>query len=1035
MPDSELTEVELRAEVAQRLKSFPINIRHIRDNVEKLLSQVGRYGFFDEYTDHSFDHVIGMLKMADWLIPAQTKTQLTPSDWILITLSIYFHDLGLLISKDEYERRSTNPDFQKFKTEPVIASDKYEDYIARINQLPSEESEKIIYQEFVRYTHGNRIKAWIEGTQLDDNEASKKIRLIIQGLLGKLDTTIKRDIALVCDSHTKYDIDNTSKYKISQPYGSTADETANLQYVAAILRTVDLLQITEARAPTILYQLINPTDPVSQIEWQKQNAVRSVRQKPGIDRDGQASEAAQSDTIEVHARFLQSDGFFGLTSYLAYAQKEIQACHLAISQSESKLITAPKYPWRYIDSSNVEAEGFLTESFGFSLDQHKILDLLTGHTLYNDTTVVLRELTQNSLDAIRLQSEIDKSNDNDLGLVEIKWESANRALQISDNGTGMTQSVIQNHLLKVGSSRYQDQKFKEEHPDFSSISRFGIGVLSAFMISDDVQITTCSVEEDKARRIDLRSVHGQYLIKLLDKIHDRSEIGVYPHGTSIRLLLRPTAEIGDIVGVAKMWLMFPRCRVTVQVDDADPIAIGYESPKEAIEEYVKTFLKPRGLFRREIEVRELSKGGVTLAFAVEKDEIFTDWSFVSAGVDERRRTVEDEKPPTGMCIEGVGVEFNTPGFRTRTILAVSNAVGASAPKTNVARSALEDTDEQRDMLRAIYGMYAEHVSSEIRRLAASHNYSLTRAVGNAPYIANPLFQESGSVTRLLFMKEAMSRIPAILIERPDGRHSISYTDLSKLDEFWTVEAPLYRSIEDFVSEAPTDIGSGDLLRTLGKGSTGYLGTNTVCNFYTWPYLEELIVADFEIAKVIVDEGSRRLDLCWRRRGITSRWISLALVQAEMLQIDRKFAQMIDDANDRPRSRRRVGANGLNIAVNDVEFEGLSNAGGVISNRERYFRPEEPLSKFLKSLSSARDPDSVKLLYSYLILIETIDRTGIRFEEISSDYIKRSLDSVGLGFIESILGDAHEIIQAVRGSRSRLFDPFAWDRRDPDEIYF
>ena len=37
----------------------------------------------------------------------------------------------------------------------------------------------------------------------------------------------------------------------------------------------------------------------------------------------------------------------------------------------------------------------------------------------------------------------------------------------------MTQEVIEKHLLKVGSSRYQDQQFREKHPKFSPISRFG----------------------------------------------------------------------------------------------------------------------------------------------------------------------------------------------------------------------------------------------------------------------------------------------------------------------------------------------------------------------------------------------------------------------------------------------------------------------------------------------------------------------------------------------------------------------------------
>jgi molecular chaperone HtpG len=350
------------------------------------------------------------------------------------------------------------------------------------------------------------------------------------------------------------------------------------------------------------------------------------------------------DTIEVHARFALSTGFFGLTSYLAYAERELQACSAAITKSERLLTNPPSYPWKYIDSSGVEADGFLTESFGFSLDQQKILDLLTGHTLYNDTTVVLRELTQNSLDAVRLQSEIDGDAHSDSGSIAITWSSSDRVLTVTDNGTGMSQEVIVNHLLKVGSSRYQDSQFKEKHPNFSSISRFGIGVLSTFMVSDNVQITTCSPDDDQGRRIDLRSVHGKYLIKLLDKVSDREELGVFPHGSSVRLALRPTADIGDILQIARMWLMFPRCRVTVQIDKQPPVNVGYASPRNAIENYLASSVSGRPRYRKNVEVREVHEQGVTLAFAVAKDDLFKDWGFVYV-VKERDSIDDPERPP------------------------------------------------------------------------------------------------------------------------------------------------------------------------------------------------------------------------------------------------------------------------------------------------------------------------------------------------------------------------------------------------------
>ena len=122
--------------------------------------------------------------------------------------------------------------------------------------------------------------------------------------------------------------------------------------------------------------------------------------------------------------------------------------------------------------------------------------------------------------------------------MRIHWDSTQRILTVEDNGTGMTQQIIENHLLKVGASRYQDPQFQKEYPDFSPISRFGIGVLSCFMIADDVEIVTCHPDEDQARHLTLRSVHGKDLVRLLDKNTDNAVQTVVPHRTIIRLTLR-----------------------------------------------------------------------------------------------------------------------------------------------------------------------------------------------------------------------------------------------------------------------------------------------------------------------------------------------------------------------------------------------------------------------------------------------------------------------------------------------------------------
>jgi len=217
-----------------------------------------------------------------------------------------------------------------------------------------------------------------------------------------------------------------------------------------MLRTVDLLQITKQRAPSILFRFINPTDPVSQIEWIKQNCVTGVFPKPARDKDGVVNADIQPDTIAVFAKFTNENGFFGLTSYLRYAEKQLAQSFGAVQKANNSIKNKYLFPWKRIDDSTVKAEEFTPNPFEFKLDQNKLLDLLTGHTLYNDSSIAIRELIQNAIDAVRLQDKIE-SRTRGFGRIDVTWNSKEFLLSIRDNGTGMTQEIIERHLLNVGS--------------------------------------------------------------------------------------------------------------------------------------------------------------------------------------------------------------------------------------------------------------------------------------------------------------------------------------------------------------------------------------------------------------------------------------------------------------------------------------------------------------------------------------------------------------------------------------------------------
>jgi len=1021
-----LTFAEERALQATKLAAFPVNLHDIRDNVRTILDNWKSGGLFYEYTDHSFRHVIDMLTMCEWIIPDETKSIMTEGEWLLLVLAIYFHDIGLLVTREEFAARNENTEYLSYVANPVLDAESNREYEARLDQMQEDAAASVRYQDFVRLTHGKRVKAWVEGTHLDGGETSHTMRVAVSTLLDKLDPAIRRDLALICESHTLNAIDDTNTLKVSRPYGS-ARETVNLQYVAAILRTVDLLQITHNRAPSVLYQIINPSDPQSQIEWKKQNSVKTVRAKPARDRDGVVTADIPSNTIEVHANFKEPDGFFGLTRYLTYAGKELMATFTALSKSKKDRIEPYSFHWRYIDSNDIETEGFLQQSFEFELDQHKILDLLTGHTLYNNSTIVLRELTQNALDAVRLQADMDHKDSSDVGDVRIFWKSADRSLTVQDNGTGMSQDIIENHLLKVGSSRYQDSKFRERYPSFHSISRFGIGVLSAFMVSDDVEITTCSPDDEEARRIALRSVHGKYLIKLLDKSKDREQLPMYPHGTSVKLMLRPTAKIGEVLSVAKQWLMFPRCKVTVFIDDDAPVEIGFSSPKQALEAYIDTSLR-KSRFKGEYDVKEVRSGGVTLAFAVAKDELFKDWGLVDVANSAQGREDEDIVIPAATCIEGVAVERNTPGFQGISFLAVANVIGRDAPRTNVARSALEDTVEYRNTMSTIYDIYARHVSDEMVRLASGGGYSLSRAVGVGPFISAPLTSPLVPAAKAQLLGTALAEIPLVLVEEQQERRNISLRELSEIDGFYTVASPLYRSIEYFIKEAQVDLTADKLLKSLGN--TGQLtpGYPVLCNLGSDSfYIEDRIREMFQVDGVTVSAETRSINLHWRRIDAAKPiWFSFSTLVDDLRKNDLKFARNLSEGRDRLKNSRGAGEK-IYIPVGDVSLGGFVDEGSFFLRGEKYLLPGTPLASLLSAIYMSTDEHRLRKLSSMMLILELIRAQNWGWDIMNEELMARALDTFSnIGLPQYV--DRGDFLGAIRSTSSKVFNPFAWDKR-------
>src|SRR6476620_6754908 len=59
------------------------------------------------------------------------------ADWLLLTLSCYFHDLGLLVTKDESASRDLS-NFREFTERVLFAGPEGPDYRAKVHELHEE---------------------------------------------------------------------------------------------------------------------------------------------------------------------------------------------------------------------------------------------------------------------------------------------------------------------------------------------------------------------------------------------------------------------------------------------------------------------------------------------------------------------------------------------------------------------------------------------------------------------------------------------------------------------------------------------------------------------------------------------------------------------------------------------------------------------------------------------------------------------------------------------------------------------------------
>ncbi|QKG85139.1 HSP90 family protein [Kroppenstedtia pulmonis] len=157
---------------------------------------------------------------------------------------------------------------------------------------------------------------------------------------------------------------------------------------------------------------------------------------------------------------------------------------------------------------------FKLEQYQFQIHLGGIIDLLSNH-LYSGPQVFIRELMQNGVDAIQARKRIEEGHRGrmDIQVVDAKNDLP-ATLVFEDNGIGLTEQEVHQFLATIGESSKRGD-LGDRRGDF--IGQFGIGLLSCFMVADEILMITKSAREKGHPPVKWRGKpDGTYEVNLLE---------------------------------------------------------------------------------------------------------------------------------------------------------------------------------------------------------------------------------------------------------------------------------------------------------------------------------------------------------------------------------------------------------------------------------------------------------------------------------------------------------------------------------------
>jgi hypothetical protein len=484
--------------------------------------------FFPEYTDHGIAHLELTLQTALDLANGPSRGLLTSCDAAALVVAVGLHDCGMYLSRDGFEsliavesswigvpyfdHKDWSALWDEFYAEATRFDGRklrglFGDEYRPVRPLPPsgsawEDFDYLLVGEFLR-RHHPRLAHEIALYGLP----AKNGNAIAICPTDTEDSQFLADISgLIARSHGM-DLRSCLGYLEDRYQNRINPRTVHVAFVAVLLRIADFFQIQSSRAPKERTAVVSFQSQLSAREWKVHQSVNDIH-----------NTSSDPEAIVVIASPPDVGTFLKLKGWLEGLQEELDRSWAILGevyglQSHNNLNLLGMKIRRVksnIDdvASFAKAVTYVPAKIAFEVANADLLKLLVAPLYSNDPGVGIRELFQNAVDAVREFEDI-ASQHPDLALAERYEQDADVTLNVqcdsdglpiaivvTDRGIGMTVSVIRDYFLKAGASFRKSNIWRQEHEDSAGHSRvlrtgrFGVGALAAFLLGDELEVTT-----------------------------------------------------------------------------------------------------------------------------------------------------------------------------------------------------------------------------------------------------------------------------------------------------------------------------------------------------------------------------------------------------------------------------------------------------------------------------------------------------------------------------------------------------------------